>query len=76
MYTDDSPYLNYLSDKPQSFLLQNGEETLGVQYSSLNVEQIFTDIGDGTSAWTIDGLPILMNGSLIPEGNSKPIILK
>lgn len=67
MDTDDNTFLNYFGDKPQSFLIQNSDETLGLQYSSLGVEQIFTDINDGSS-WTIDGMPILMNGSLLPEG--------
>lgn len=67
MDTDDGTFLNYFGDKHQNLLIQNCDENLGLQYSSLGVEQIFTDISDGSS-WTMDGMPILLNGPLVPEG--------
>lgn len=68
MDSDDISYLSYLNDKPQNLLLQSSEEGLGIHYSALNVEPMFTDITDGTSSWAIDGLPILMNSSCVSEG--------
>lgn len=66
----DELYLNYLADKQQSLLLTHTEDTMNVHYSGLNVEPMFTDIVDGTSSWAaIDGLPTLLNNSLISEGN-------
>lgn len=68
MDVSEEPYLNFFNDKTQSFLLSNNDEALGTQYSSLNVEPMFTEIADNGTTWAIDGLPILMNGSLISDG--------
>ncbi|KAF5306670.1 hypothetical protein FQR65_LT07225 [Abscondita terminalis] len=64
--TDES-YLTLLNDGTHNYLLQTSEESL-VQDPGLNVEPMFTEIEDGTGAWSV-GLPILMNGSLISEAD-------
>ncbi|KAK4876594.1 hypothetical protein RN001_009100 [Aquatica leii] len=66
--TDES-YLTLLNDGTHNYLLQTSEESL-VQDPSLNVEPMFTEIEDGTGAWSV-GLPILMNGSLISEADQQ-----
>lgn len=66
---DDLTYLNYLRDKNDTFLLQSTDEALGVQDPTLNGQTFFGEIDDGPRIWTIDGLPVLLNGSVRPEGN-------
>ncbi|XP_022903654.2 zinc finger protein 260-like [Onthophagus taurus] len=71
--TDDITYLNYLREKPSitsSFLLQSNDIALGVQDPTLNCETIFEEFDAGTHAWTIDGLPIFLDGSVITEDAS------
>lgn len=61
---EDSPYLTLLNGEAQNFLLPTNEEVLD---PGLSVEPMFTEIEDGNGGWSV-GFPILMNGSLIPEG--------
>ncbi|GJQ78916.1 hypothetical protein Trydic_g83 [Trypoxylus dichotomus] len=63
--TDDLTYLNYLGDKIDTFLLQNPDEALGVQDPALNGQAFFGELDEGGRVWTIDNLPVLLNGGAI-----------
>lgn len=66
--TDDLTYLNYISDKSDTFLLQSTDQALGVQDPTLNGQTFFGELDEGARIWTIDSLPVLLNGSVKSNG--------